>query len=756
MRIRPPYLTIIVFAFLWIVTLISFKSCSITDIPTSTLVYSSDTTLIGGRIATDGQWRIKSNTPLPHRMSQCLIEAEDHRFYRHIGVDPIAIARAIRHNTSNLSSSRREGGSTITMQLMRLLRGNQKRNIGNKIIESIWALHYEIYHTKESIIQRYAALAPMGGNVVGVEAAAWRYWGRSVAHLSWAECATLAVLPNSPSLIHPGRNRELLVNRRNNLLLRLCSQGIIDRETYELSILEELPERPLPMPSYAPHLTDKMASRHRGDNIITDIDADLQVRVANIARRHTRINASKNYVNDAAILVIDVNTGKTLAYVVEGTSNDMICAHRSTGSILKPFLYAAMMDDGRITPEALVADVPLNLGGFSPKNFSKKYSGAVTARSVIEKSLNVPMVRMVLQYDISRFLLMLKRLGLTTMTRSADDYGASIILGGAEGRLDEICQAYRRCAKQLNEYGSNESPKDKILSDGSLWYMFDAMSGLNRPEEEEEWRYFDSMHRVAWKTGTSFGNRDAWAIGVTPDYVVGVWVGNASGEGRAGMTGVAYAAPIMFDVVASIRANRRWWDMPLDDMEYIPVCHDSGWPASDICPSADTLLVPRNCIETQICHYHRLVHLSEDGIYRVNNECYPVSKMQHRAMFILPPAQEYYYKMMHAEYEPLPPMMEGCGSSTGSVDIIFPENNTSVVPVHDMSTEDGRYSPVVAQVAANSQEIYWHIDDNYLGLTTSDIGHTMPLFLPAGKHRLTVVTPEGSSASVQFEVIKKE
>lgn len=759
--------------------------------PYSTLLYTAETSgrevLLGARIASDGQWRFPSGSEVPEKFAVCLTQYEDKRFWYHPGVDPFALMRAVQ---LNLTQSRVvSGGSTLTMQLARIAQGNQSRTVGQKVIEMLWALYLECSYSKVEILRMYASNAPFGGNVVGIEAAAWRYFGREAKDLSWAEQATLAVLPNSPALIHPGRNRTELKQKRDKLLLRLYEKHILDKTEYELACMEALPEKPLPLPNEAPHLLERLAIEKQENRIHTTVDPTLQQQVQRLVNRYVADYRS-NHIYNAAALVADVESGKILAYVGNVTDQNMTTGHgyqvdvisspRSTGSVLKPFLYAAMLNDGLILPGTLIADTPLNINGFTPQNFNKTFYGAVPAHVAIERSLNVPLVRMLSQYNTGRFMSLLKRLGMTTLRFSEDHYGASLILGGAEGSLWDLSGMYASLARMLSHYRSYNGRYDRsdihpltpypieekkpirsvtdtrladesLLSYASLWFMFEAMSGLNRPEEEADWQQFSSMKQVAWKTGTSYGGRDAWAIGVTPRYVVGVWVGNATGEGRSGLTGVGYAAPILFDIY-SLLPDVPWFDQPYDELEEVAVCRQSGHKASAICDEVDTVYIPRTGIATAVCPYHRIVHLSQDGQYRVNSSCESVSRMQERSWFVLPPAQAYYYKNYHVEYQALPPLKPGCEEDQSrQIAILYPEHQAVLYLPKGFSGE--REKVVMRATHARSDAtLYWHLDDVYLGETRQI--HQMACLVEPGNHILTLLDEDGNRRSILFEVRK--
>lgn len=750
--------------------------------PTSTVLLDKDGELLGARIADDGQWRFPERSSVPEKFATCIIQYEDRSFYSHPGVNPLAFGRAIRQNFSKGKIV--SGGSTLTMQVIRISRKNPPRNLWQKFIEIVLATRLEISFSKKDILAMYASHAPFGSNVVGIDAASWRYFGRSPEKLSWAESATLAVLPNSPSLIYPGKNQLRLKEKRDRLLERLCEAGIIDRSTCDVSKQEALPGAPYPLPRFAPHLLDR-ASKEGGKGTIvqTTIDADLQLRVNAIVDKHHR-TLKGNQINNAAAIVLDVATGNTLAYCgntddpadeQNGDDVDVITSPRSTGSILKPFLYAGMLTDGQILPNTLVADIPTDLSGYNPQNFNRTYDGAVPARRALARSLNVPAVRMLQQYRVERFHDQLKKIGMTTITRPPDDYGLSLILGGAEGKLWDLSGVYASMARTLSRYSETgvydkrdfhppyytphaapegESPvgEHSYFDASAIWYTFEAMSEVTRPDEEVNWTDFLSSNKIAWKTGTSFGFRDGWAIGVTPKYVVAVWVGNADGEGRPGLVGVQTAAPILFDIFSLLR-NNEWFKKPVNDMEKVWVCRESGCRALDICDKEEQL-IPKSGLKSGPCPYHKLVHLDAGGNYRVTSECEDISRMQHISWFILPPTMEYYYKTKNPTYKILPPFRDGCGNSAGNaMDFVYPREETQLyIPVE----LDGRPGKVVFEIAhrKTGTKVYWHLDDQYMGST--DGLHQLAMNPEPGEHTVTCVDENGESISMKFEIINRK
>ena len=698
------------------------------DAQYSTVVESAEGELLGARIAADGQWRFPSSSPsassslpaatgslLPERFAKALVLFEDRHFYRHPGVNPVSIVRALRDNVR--SGHVVSGGSTITMQVIRLSRGGE-RNIWNKLIEAEEAIRLECRHKKREILALYAANAPFGGNVVGLEAASWRYFGRPPEELSWAESATLAVLPNAPSSIHPGRDREALKAKRNRLLARLHERGDIDFDTYRESIEEPLPDEPLPLPGYASHYVE---SAPKGVRTRSTLRFGLQKAVEEAVRRRSDALASEG-VADMAAIVMDNGTGEIVAYVGNssptrvrpGMQVNIADAPRSTGSILKPFLYADALEAGVILPGTLLPDIPMNLGGFAPQNFDRQFYGAVHASDALARSLNVPAVFLLRKYGVERFYEDLKARGITTLTHPAGHYGLSLILGGAEARLTEITAAYSAMVQVSVRKNGHFQGRDL-----ALWYTFEALKEVNRPDQLD-WRLIGSVRKAAWKTGTSYGFRDAWAVGMTPEYTIGVWAGNADGGGVPGLTGARAAGPAMFDILNLLPESRGWFQKPAEGV-LAHVCPDSGYLAGPDCPEAEPMLLPQAALDSEPCPYH------SGGV------------------FALPPTMEWYYRPHHPEYvtygKHQDAVMEFIYPSSGSV-LHFPPQ---------MSGEAHGAVFRVAHRRGNDVTLWWHLDGSFIGETT--FVHQLRLSPQKGKHILTVVDSNGESISVIFTVL---
>jgi penicillin-binding protein 1C len=754
---------------------------------TNTILENEKGELLSARITPDGQWRFPGCDSIPRKMALCIRYYEDEYFYFHPGINPVSLTRALFRN---LREGRIvSGGSTITMQVVRLSRKGKPRTISQKVIEMVLALRLELGRSKKEIFRLYASHAPFGGNVVGIDAASWRYYGRPAYQLSWGESATLAVLPNAPSLIYPGRNREALRAKRDFLLRKLEEKGVLDPMSAGLARSEPLPTRPSPLPQLTPHLMDRAEKEGlRGRRVLTTIDRGLQERVGSLVERHHR-HLKQNEIHNAAVLVIHIPDRKVLAYVgntpsrEEGSGSyvDIIGAPRSSGSILKPLLYACMLDDGKILPDQLVPDIPTHISGYSPLNFDRTYSGAVPASTALVRSLNVPAVRMLQSYGLERFHAKLQNLGFGSINEGPDHYGLTLILGGAEVKLWDLCRVYTGMANTLNHigaYGYRYDPGEyasltylvedglpgggaeqyvpaslkssSIMGAASIWQCFETLTDLERPTQEGAWEKFSSSRTLAWKTGTSFGFRDAWAIGITPEYLVGVWVGNADGEGRPGLTGVNVAAPLMFDAFGLLPSTS-WFEPPYDEMTEIEICSISGFRAGPHCEQPEVRMVPGAGQLVEACPYHRIVHLDSTQEFRVHSDCYQTAGIVSTPWFVMPPAMEWYYRKQDSRYRTLPPFMPGCGEGNEQpMELIYPRETRQVYIPRGL---DGRLSRLVFEVAhrETGATVHWHLDNRYLGETT--LIHQMEFLAPEGLHILTLVDGAGNFLEKRFEVV---
>jgi len=736
--------------------------------PLSTLLLDRNGRLLGASIAADEQWRFPLDGHVPRRYAVAVQAFEDRRFRRHPGVDPLALGRAM---VANVRAGRVvSGASTLTMQTVRIARGNPARTVPEKLWEMVLALRLELALDKDDILLAYASHAPYGGNTVGVEAAAWRYYQRPAEELSWAEASTLAVLPNSPALIHPGRNRDALQAKRDRLLDTLVELGHLAPDDGDLAKLEPLPGAPVPFPRLAPHLLHQAHAQGPGRHEST-LDGALQARATDIVWRHHRGLAASE-IHNLAVLVVDVPTGDVLAYVgnvpdfpsaPHDNHVDVVRAPRSTGSTLKPFLYADLLEAGELLPQQLVPDIPMRISGFAPENFDRAWEGATPADEALARSRNVPATWELRQFGVDRFYDRMTRRGMTTLTRPASDYGLSLILGGCEGTLWDLTAMYRDLA--WAGQGRTTSPpevhwragvaaerKVRLSDPGAAWLTLQALEHVARPGVHAGWRQYGSRRHLSWKTGTSFGFRDAWAVGVTPQIAIGVWVGNADGEGRPELIGVRAAAPVLFDLLDLAETNTGLPFQEPDGIATIEVCAHSGQRAGPDCPDTTMAKVPMEAKDSAPCGYCQQIHVDAQG-QRAHAACADLRELTPTRRFSLPSAQEAFFAPRHGSYQALPPWAPGCvpaDEARPPLSLVSPRPRSRVmVPVG----LDGVQGRLVMKAAHRDSDatLHWHLDCRYLGPTHRH--HEVEVAPEPGPHEVVVVDAGGAQIARRFEVL---
>jgi len=760
--------------------------------PHATVVESVEGDLLGARIARDGQWRFPALDSVPFKFEQCILHFEDEYFYKHPGFNPAAMAKALY---GNITTDKRRGGSTITQQVIRLSRKGKRRSYSEKFLELIKATRLEAGYSKGEILNLYATYAPFGGNVVGLETAAWRYFSLPATQLSWGQMAALAVLPNNPSMVRPGRNETTLSRKRNQLLKKLWEKEVIDETTYRLALLEDLPGKPYPLPQIAPHLVERIKKSEEGKRVKTNIQTSVQRELNRLAQSHYE-QLSQNEIYNLAIVVIDVQTKEVIGYVGNAPTDahhhkdvDIMTKTRSTGSTLKPFLYAGMLDEGLILPETLVPDIPTSINGYKPQNFDNSYQGAVSAGKALAQSLNVPAVRMLRQYGLDKFYMDLGKMNLGGIDKPAGHYGLAMVLGGAESSLFELTKTYAGMGHTLHTFARSSSEysgasfegydylmrlqtapggeaatgkinevseiedlqrEPEVFTAGAIYETLETLRSVNRPSGEENWEFYENAQPIAWKTGTSFGFKDAWSVGVTPQYAIGVWIGNADGEGRPGITGIQAAAPLFFDVLSSLPTDGKWFDVPYDALAELKVCAKSGYKASAFCPITELRQSPLAGSNSHICPFHKELYLTQNESYQVNSDCYELDAMKLETRFVLPPTIEHYYAAQHPDYIKAPPFHPDC-SFSGELPMafIYPKDNEGVILPKNF---DSAVNEVIFKIAHRNPErkVFWYLNAEFVGETQSF--HELAIAPKEGNYLLTIVDEEGNEVKKNIEV----
>ncbi|MFA6638890.1 MAG: penicillin-binding transpeptidase domain-containing protein, partial [Bacteroidales bacterium] len=471
----------------------------------------------------------------------------------------------------------------------------------------------------------------------------------------------------------------------------------------------------------------------------------------------------KKDIRHLAAMIVDLHTNEVIAYCGnvnyikngEGNQVDIIRSSRSSGSLLKPLLYYISLSEGLILPHTLLADIPVNIHGFSPQNFNLQYDGAVPASEAICRSLNIPSVLLLRLYSVPKFYNFLKEIGITTLNRDAGDYGLSLILGGAEISLWDIVAVYSNMARALLDLPKTElslSLKEKgkeskrKFDKGAVWQTFEVIKELNRPEEMD-WHALPSVETIAWKTGTSYGFRDAWAVGVSTRYAVGVWVGNAGGEGKPGLLGATTAGPVMFDIFNFLPADK-WFTLPEGNFIEEEVCTSSGYLKGRFCDKVDTQYILPKALRSNVCPYHVLLNLTPDFSYQTNPD--DKDGMVQQSWFVLPPAQASFYKQKHPHYQAVPPFKGTTLNNQRVMQFIYPSYNNARLTIPKQM--DGTKGVVTFELAHITPQalVFWHLDEDYITATTDF--HKITLAPDKGKHDLTCVDDKGNTLSISFYI----
>lgn len=737
----------------------------------STVVLDKDGKILRVFLNQDEQWQLPpDSSKIPDKLKTAVIEFEDRYFYYHPGVNPISIVRAIRQNIS--SSEIVSGASTLTMQVARLMKP-KKRTFANKFVEILQAIKIETRYSKDQILRFYLEHAPYGGNIRGYRAASLRYFGKMPDQLTWAESAMLAVLPNAPGLISPQANPKQLQEKRDKLLLRLKENGIIDNGTFRLAKLEPIPQGSNPIQMHAPHVARLLKKNDQIQNgvIRTTLQKDLQIQTEQLVKQHMDFLTSYGIVNGAA-LVADTKSRKIRAYVgsqdfFDFDNNgqvDGVQALRSSGSILKPFLYALAIDNGILLPKTQIQDVPSYYGTFSPSNADETHAGLVTAKEALVQSLNVPAVRLLYTYGTYPFYKFLKTAGLQTLFRSPDDYGLSLILGGAEVTLLDMAMLYCGLANGgefaplslVETHSSQNSPK-KHISKGSSYLALEMLRELKRPGNEYYWEQYQNQWPFAWKTGTSYGQRDAWAIGVSPEWTIAVWVGNFDGEGNSNLGGARSAGPLLFDIFNSLpkKNENAWFQKPEEDLMTIELCRDTGFKVGLHCPTSLKTSTPYNSKPIKICPYHESIFIAMDEQVQVCSMCWQGMEPEKIPTLNYPPKVVKYLQERGHNIGQTIPHKDGCPAQVekNMVEILYPEQNTRIWLPRDFGANLQKVTLQAASRGKN-RKLFWYVDDRYIGETQSK--HAQAITLNQGWHELEVIDTNGNRARNRFYVDLRE
>lgn len=729
----------------------------------SQIVTDSNGRILHAFLTSDDKWRMKTELEeITPELQEAIVFKEDKWFYYHLGVNPIAIARAAFNNI--FKGKRTSGASTITMQVARLLQP-KSRTYGNKILEMWRALQLEWHFSKKEILQLYLNLVPYGGNIEGVKSAAVLYFDKAPNHLSIAEITTLAIIPNRPTSLLLGRNNDRVKAARNEWLQRFQASKVFDEQAIEDALTEPLNAKRLESPRIAPHFATRMKYEHPSKPIIkTTLQYNQQLKVEKLVSNYIQ-RIYHQRITNAAVLVLNNQTNQVEAYV--GSADffnseasgqvDGVRSNRSPGSTLKPFLYGLAFDKGLLTSKYKISDVPTNFTGYSPINYSGEYEGLVTTEYALANSLNVPAVKVLDEMGVDYFLDKLSDAGFQYIKRNQKNLGLSVALGGCGVRLDELTALYAAFANkgQIREpqyiVGDTAQVNVPILSESGSFIITEILTQLTRPDLPKNIESSMNLPKIAWKTGTSYGRKDAWSVGYNGNYTVGVWCGNFSGEGVPDLSGATVATPLLFNIFNSIdyQSQKAWFQAP-KELDFRWVCSESGLPPNEHCSDQVMDYYLPLVSNNRKCQHYQEVRLNPDESHAYCTSCAPALGFKKKIFPNYPPEIIAYYEKENIPYDKIPPHNPKCERVFSDVAaaprITSPVNGLEYL----IDPLDNTQLMLSCNAPSSTEKVYWYINDRFFQSATS----TENLFFEPkeGKNKITCVDDKGRKEFIWVEV----
>ena len=765
--------------------------------PSSTVVLDRHGEWLRAFSASDDSWRIPepSLAEISPKLKTAVLTYEDRWFYHHFGINPFSIAQAL---VTNIKAGRVvRGGSTITMQVARMMEP-KPRTVRNKIIEMFRALQIEARYSKDEILTLYLNMAPYGGNIVGSSAASRLYFSKPQNRLSLGEAALLAAIPNSPTHLRPDLHHANAVRAREKVLKRMVTFGRISERELREAVSEPIPTSRYPMPLGAPHLTRLLKISHseqeyppyvRRHSLFNDgasngasgiqvrrIRSTIDARVQELAERILQESLDplrREGISTGAIVVMDTESREVLALVgsygffdIHGEGQvDGANARRSPGSTLKPFIYGLAMDRGLITPESLLNDVPIDYSGYQPANYDGEYRGFVTASEALAHSLNVPAVNLYSRLGNNGIYSFLQNAGISTLPKSKSHYGLSLILGGCELTLLELTTLYAGLANfgEFSEYRLTLDPVEngegniagsmshatakRLLSREACYILTEMLTEVRRPDFPAAFEASTNLPKIAWKTGTSFGHRDAWSIGYTPELTIGVWVGNFNGTGVSSLVGSEVAGPILFSLFTALTtpATNRWFTRA-GRVNTREVCSLSGMLPSSNCRSSKFDYYIPSVSQNTVCTIHKEIYVDEGTGSALCSHC-RVGRTHRRVVYEEWPASiGTWLKRSGFAIPEMPSHFSECtGLVAGHHPIVTSPTEDSEYQIRAGIPLENQKILLQASVSNRTKQVFWFLDGQLI--FSGDPAEKVFLTPVAGKHRLTCVDDEGRSTS---------
>jgi penicillin-binding protein 1C len=735
----------------------------------SPLVLAHDGSVLHAYLNPTQKWRMKTELPeITPALQTAIIAKEDRYFRYHLGVNPVALVQAAGRNL--LGHGRTTGASTITMQVARLLEPKE-RTFGNKLLEMLRATQLEAHYSKAEILQLYLNLVPYGSNIEGVKSAALLYFQQPPHYLSLAQTVTLAIIPNRPAGLVLGRHNAQILRERNRWLQYFGQEKLFPAPDIANALLEPLEARRHSAPTLAPHLSRRLVQAQPGRALIpSTLRPATQAKAEDLARNYVRRLATRG-ISQAAVLVVNNRTHAVEAYVGSADFGDLgssgqvdgVRAVRSPGSTLKPLLYGLALDRGLLTPKTVLPDVPTNFQGFRPENFDKKCQGEVTMERALTYSLNIPAVRVLAEVGVDNLTGTLRQAGFRQVTRDAPRLGLSTILGGCGATLEELTGLYSALANggkysplMLTAPGATRPGARRLLSPAAAYLLTDILAQRTRPDLPMDAASSRHLPRIAWKTGTSYGRRDAWSIGYNRDYTIGVWVGNFNGQGSPALTGADVASPLLFDLFNALAYNTtNEWFAPPASLDFRLVCAETGLVPGEHCPNQLLDYYLPGASASHRCQHQQEVLVTADGTFSYCRACVPAAGYR-RALYpnVLPEVLAY-REAQGLPTRRLPPHNPACRlvrGTTADAPEAAPLLAITSPAAHAEYMLDAADQQLLLSCAAGAEvrQVYWYVNDQFVRAAQA----TERVFFrpPTGEVKISCADDHGRNVDVRILV----
>lgn len=728
----------------------------------STIITDDKGEVVNAFLTKDQKWRMKTEldeiSPL---LRKTIIAKEDKHFYSHPGVNPFAVIRAIFSNIFHMR--RMSGASTITMQVAKMLEPG-KRNIWSKFREMFRAFQLELKYSKKEILQMYLNLVPYGGNIEGVKAASLLYFKKNPDHLSLAEITALSIIPNKPGVMIPGKNNDFIVKERNRWLEKFAKRKVFTKKEIEDALAEPLTASRGSVPHYIPHLSYKL-KKQGGDIIKTNINMNTQLKTEKLVEDYIRTQRLKN-IKNAAVVIIDNKTHKIITYVGSSNFNDTTDggqvnganAVRQPGSTLKPLMYAMCFDEGLLTPKTVITDVSVNYSGYAPENYDEKFNGYVSIEYALEHSLNIPAVKGLRLLGHEKLIQKLSNCNFKQIQKDRRKLGLSLILGGCGTTLEEMTGLFsvfandgRYISPAYIQSDTSRSGRDgqTVISPAANFMINEILSKVNRPDFPLNWSATERMPKIAWKTGTSYGRKDAWSIGYNKNYTVGIWTGNFSGVGVADLSGANIATPLLFKIFNTIDydSDEEWFTQP-KDCDIRQVCSETGLVPSEHCTSLTTDYFIPLISSTKVCSNWQEIMISPNEKISYCKSCAPQTGYKKKWYKIIEPDMQAWFEENRIAYQKIPAHNPNCELifKGAAPSITSPVNGTEYL----INKKDREPLQLICKTANDVSKVYWYINNKFY--KSSNAGEKQFFVPDEGPVKISCTDDKGRNRDIKITV----